>query len=121
MPCSLAITDTYLPSLVEAREPTLLSNANALFLLMWTYRERYPQRPFATEIKGYGAGPAADRETARRWLEKTKSDAIVLIDVAADSTYFARTPEDRDYEPLREVLAESTRFALPRRGRRRKR
>jgi hypothetical protein len=108
---SLAMTDTYLPSLADAREPMILSNANALFLLQWTYRERYPHRPFATEIKGYDRDPAANRETARRWLEKTKSDAIVLIDVAVDSRYFARTPEDRDYGVLQQCLAESTRFA----------
>src|SRR5262249_38256869 len=100
------------PSLADAREPTLLSNANALFLLQWTYRERYPHRPFATEIRGYSSDPVANRETARRWLEKTKPDAVVLIDVAAGSPYFAREPEDRDYEPLRACLAESTRFAV---------
>jgi hypothetical protein len=112
LPCGLTIADGFLPSLADVRQPTLLSNSNAVFFLSWTYRERYPHRPFATEIRNYGVDPTADRDLVRDWLTKTRSDAIVLIDIAADSPCYAGSPENRDYDVLRACLAETTTFAI---------
>jgi hypothetical protein len=109
-PSILALTDTYLDELADAREPTLLSNVHAAFLLSWTYQERYPLRPFATEIKGYSADPEANRDAARRWLESTRSDALVLLEIPPRSPYNASSPENRDYGPLRQCLKEQTIF-----------
>ena len=111
-PSILAISDAYLPSLADVREPTIVSNSHAMFFVSWTFLERYPHHPYGTEIRGYGLDPARNREAVRTWLAKTRSDAIVLIDIAKESPYFNVSPENRDYAELRKGLAESPTFAV---------
>jgi hypothetical protein len=110
MPSPLRITDTYLPALAEAKYPTILSNVSTRFLWTWTFIERHHHQNFAAEIKNFKAYEN-DPEQAKRWLETTRSDALVLIDVRPGTTYDWKTDEYVDLSAFKQALTEQTAWA----------
>jgi hypothetical protein len=109
----LRITETYLPALADAENPTILSNVSARFLLAWTYMEEYKRLRFAPELKTFRAYES-DPEPAQRWLETTRSDALVLIDIRPGSAFDTPTPENVDLATFHKVLAGQSVWVLDR-------
>src|ERR1019366_8723576 len=48
-PSPLLITQTYLPALADAKNPTILSNVSTRFLWTWTFIEQHNHQNFAAE------------------------------------------------------------------------
>lgn len=113
-PSILRITDTYLPALADSRNPTIVSNVSARFQWCWTYIERYHRHDVAGEVKNFKAFDG-DPAPARKWLETTDADALVLVDVAPGSRFDNRTDEYVDLSAFHQALAEQTRWVQTRR------
>jgi hypothetical protein len=106
-PSPLRITDTYLPALADAKNPTIISNVSTRFLWTWTFIERHHHQNMTAEIKNFKAF-AGNPEPAKRWLETTHSDALLLIDIAPGSTFDWKTDEYVDLAAFQQALAEQT-------------
>ena len=114
LPSPLRITDTYLGSLADAKSPTILSNVSTRFLLTWTFIERHRHQHFASEIKNFQSFES-DPDRIGRWLESTRSDALVLIDIRPGTTYDWKTDENVDLATLEMVLAGQKAWVVDRR------
>lgn len=117
-PSPLRITDTYLPALADARNPTIISNVSTRFLWTWTFIEQHHHHNVAAEIKNFKAfedNPAQ----VKQWLDSTRSDALVLIDIRPGTTYDWKTNEYVDLSAFKQTLAaqavwvEAHRWELP--------
>lgn len=113
-PSTLAITQTYLPALADAKEPTIVSNVSTRFLWTWTFIERYGHQKVAAEIKNFKTFEN-NPDVAKRWLESTRSDALVLIDIRPFSTYDWKTKEYVDLAAFHQALAEQSAWTLAQR------
>jgi hypothetical protein len=114
LPSPLRITDTYLPALADARNPTILSNVSTRFLWTWTFIEHHHHQNFAAEIKNFKSfedNPAH----VKNWLDTTHSDALVLIDIRPYSTYDWKTDEYVDLTTFKQVLAGQTTWVFAQR------
>ena len=110
----LRITETYLPALSDAENPTILSNVSTRFLWTWTFIEQHHHQNMAAEIKNFKSfegNPAA----ATHWLETTRSDALVLIDIRPGTIYDWKTDEYVDLAAFHEALAGQSVWTLGRR------
>jgi hypothetical protein len=110
-PSPLRITDTYLPALADAKNPTILSDVSARFLWTWTFIEAHRHHNFAAELKNFKSYEG-NPEQVKRWLESTRSDALVLIDIRPGSTFDWRTDEYVDLAAFHQALAEQTAWHL---------
>ena len=110
-PSPLRITDTYLPALADAKNPTILSNVSTRFLWTWTFIEQHHHQNMAAEIKNFKSYEG-NPEQAKRWLETTRSDALVLIDIRPFSTYDWKTDEYVDLTAFKQALAEQNTWLL---------
>jgi hypothetical protein len=106
-PSPLAITDTYLPALKGAGNPTILSNVSTRFLWTWTFIEAHHHQNMAAEIKNFKTFEG-NPEPARRWLETTRSDALVLIDIRPGTMYDCMTDEYVELAAFHQALAGQT-------------
>jgi hypothetical protein len=113
-PSPLRITDTFLPALADAKNPTILSNVSTRFLWTWTFIEEHHHQNMAAEIKNFKSFDG-NPEPARRWLETTRSDALVLIDIRRFTTYDWKTDEYVDLAAFHQALAEQTVWVQSRR------
>jgi len=106
-PSPLCITDTYLQAIKDAKNPTILSNVSTRFLWTWTFIEEHRHQNMAAEIKNFRSFDG-NPEPARRWLETTRSDALVLIDIRPRSTYDCPTDEYVELAAFHQALAEQS-------------
>ncbi|MBI1829868.1 MAG: glycosyltransferase family 39 protein [Planctomycetes bacterium] len=106
-PSPLRITDTYLPALADARNPTILSNVSTRFLWTWTFIEHHRHQNFAAELKNFRTFEN-NPDQAKRWLETTRSDALVLIDIKRFSTFDWKTDEYVELAAFHQALARQT-------------
>jgi hypothetical protein len=104
MPSPLRITDTYVPSLADAKYPTIISNVSTRFLWTWTFIEHHHHQNFAAEIKNFRSYEN-NPDQVKRWLDTTRSDALVLIDIHPGTTYDWKTDEYVDLSAFNQVLA----------------
>jgi hypothetical protein len=117
-PSPLRITDTYLPALADAKNPTILGNVSTRFLWTWTFIEYHHHQNMAAELKNFKTY-AGSPEPAKHWLATTRSEALVLIDVHPGTTYDWKTDEYVDLTAFRQALAEqaawvqSARWEMP--------
>jgi hypothetical protein len=114
LPSPLRITEIYLPALADARQPTIVSNVSARFLWTWTFIEHHHHQNMAAEIKNFKAFDGHP-EAAKAWLESTRSEALVLIDVAPGSPFDLRTDEYVDLAAFHQALAAQTAWQQTRR------
>ncbi|MBI2804361.1 MAG: glycosyltransferase family 39 protein [Planctomycetes bacterium] len=114
LPSPLRITDTYVADLADAKNPTIVSNVSTRFLWTWTFIEHHRHQNMAAEIKHF-ARFGGDPEPARNWLATTRSDALVLIDIAPGSTFDWKTKEYVDLTAFHQALAEQSTWTLARR------
>jgi Dolichyl-phosphate-mannose-protein mannosyltransferase len=114
LPSPLRITDTYLPALADARNPTILSNVSARFLWTWTFIEHHHHQNFAGEVKNFKSYEN-NPEKAKHWLDTTRSDALVLIDIRPGTMYDWKTDEYVDLSAFKQSLAEQTVWVLSQR------
>lgn len=112
-PSPLCITDTFLPALDRCKNPTILSNVSTRFLWTWTFIEEHNHQNMAAEIKNFKSFEG-NPEAARHWLETTRSDALVLIDIRRYSTYDWKTDEYVDLAAFHEALAGQSAWVLGR-------
>jgi hypothetical protein len=103
----LRITDTYLPSLADASQPTIVSNVSARYLWTWTFIEQHHHHRMAAEIKHFKSFEH-DPEPAKRWLESTRSDVLVLIDIHPGTVFDSRSDEYVDLAAFHQALAAQT-------------
>jgi len=113
-PSPLAITDTYLPALSDVCLPTIVSNVSTRFLWTWTFIEHHRHQNFAAEIKNFRSFEGSP-DQVQRWLETTKSDALVLIDIRPQSTFDWKTDEYVELSAFHQTLARQTAWTLTRR------
>jgi hypothetical protein len=113
-PSPLRITDTYLPALADAKNPTILSNVSTRFLWTWTFIEHHRHQNMAAEIKNFKSFEG-NPDPARNWLNTTRSDALVLIDIRPGTTYDWKTDEYVDLSAFKQALAEQTTWVLSQR------
>jgi hypothetical protein len=114
MPSPLRITDTYLPALADAKYPTVVSNVSTRFLWTWTFIEHHRHQNMAAEIKNFGAFEGNPAH-AKRWLETTRSDTLVLIDIQPNTTYDWKTKEYVNLAAFHQALREQGAWTLARR------
>ena len=108
-PSPLRITDTYLPALADAKDPTILSNVSTRFLWTWTFIEYHRHQNFAAEIKNFKSYENNPQQV-KRWLDTTRSDTLVLIDIHPGSTFDWPTDEYVNLSAFKQVLAEQSAF-----------
>ena len=108
-PSPLRITDTYVSALADAEYPTILSNISTRFLWSWTYIEHYRHQNFAAEIKNFKSYENNPQQV-KRWLDTTRSDALVIIDVRPGSTFDMPTDEYVDLAAFKQALSEQSVF-----------
>ena len=106
-PSPLRITDTYLPALARFENPTIVSNVPTRFLWTWTFIEAHHHQKMAAEIKNFKTFEG-NPDAARRWLESTRCDGLLLIDIHPGSVYDLRTGEYVDLAAFHQALAEQT-------------
>jgi hypothetical protein len=106
-PSPLRITDTYLSALAPFKNPTVLSNVSTRFLWTWTFIEEHHHQNMAAEIKNFRSFEG-NPTMANRWLETTRSDALVLIDIRPLTTYDCKTDEYVELAAFHEALAGQT-------------
>lgn len=116
MPSPLRITDTYLPALADARQPTILSNVSTRFLWTWTFIERHRHQNMAAELKNFRSYED-NPEQVQRWLETTASDVLVLIDVDPGTTFDWKTDEYVDLTAFKQTLGAQTMWVQEQRWR----
>lgn len=104
LPSPLRITDTYLPALADTRRPTIVSNVSTRFLWRWTFIEHHRHHNMDAEIKNFKLFEN-NPDQAKQWLESTRSDALVLIDIQPYTTYDWKTKEYVDLATFHQVLA----------------
>jgi hypothetical protein len=114
LPSPLCITDTYLPHLADARQPTIVSNVSTRFLWTWSFIEHHRHQSMAAEIKNFKAFEN-DPEPAKNWLATTRSDALVLIDIRPQSTFDWKTKEYVDLTAFKQALAEQSVWSIAQR------
>jgi hypothetical protein len=107
LPSPLRITETYLPALSEAHNPTILSNVSTRFLWTWTFIEQHRHQNMAAELKNFRSYEN-NPDQIKHWLATTRSDVLVLIDVAPNTTYDWKTVEYVDLSAFKQVLAEQS-------------
>lgn len=113
-PSPLRITDTYLPALADAENPTIVSNVSTRFLWTWTFIEHHRHHNVAAEIKNFQSFKD-NPDAAKRWLETTKSDALVLIDIQPKSVYDWPTKEYVPLAAFHQALTEQSVWTLSQR------
>jgi hypothetical protein len=112
----LDLTDVYLPSIEASRRTAILSTMPIKFFTEWTCLERYQRRvAVETDVKDLERSPGAGPQAFNRWLETTSADTIVFIDIPRGSPLFEDVPVCATYEPLRDWLANQTKFPVVRR------
>ncbi len=107
-PSILTLSETYLPALTNARRPTLVCNIHSPFFLSWTFQETFHHQRFATAIKGYTSNQP-DLVALEAWSKTTRSDALVLIEVAKESPHYADTTDLLDTGRVRRFFQEHDR------------
>ena len=80
-PSPLLITDTYLPALADARNPTILSNVSTRFLWTWTFIEEHHHHNMAADIKNF-TGPDWEK------VKPLPDDAKWLVGPEASVTHY---------------------------------
>lgn len=108
-PSPLRITELYLPELAEAKSPTILSNVSARFLWTWTFLEHHRHQNVASELKAFQSYEGKP-ERVRQWLETTKSDALVLIDIHPTSPFSIVNNEYVRLDAFHHALAQQTQW-----------
>lgn len=107
----VSITQAYLPSLADANHSTILSNVPARFLFAWTFIEAHRHARFAVDIRQFKEEYERDPARLREWLERTPSDALVLVEVLPHSPYIAEmSAESKDLTTLKQVLRQQSAF-----------
>lgn len=106
-PSPLRITETYLPALADAKNPTIVSNISARFLWTWTFIDHHRHQNMSAEIKNFKAFKD-NPDAARNWLNTTRSDALVLIDIHPKTTYDWVTIEYVPLDAFHEALGGQT-------------
>lgn len=109
---TLDLTDAYLPALVDSRRVGILASPPMTSLILWTFFERYPQRP-RTDLD---VGPTQallsnDQPRFQEWLLRTDCDTLVVVDVQPGTRFrgFDPWPTAASVLPL---LASQGRFVL---------
>lgn len=94
-PSALDVTDYYLPYLEQSHHSAFFATVPAKHLAQWTFLERYRDRK-RLEVFLRGFGPSANENQLRfqRWLETTRSDTIVFVEVPAGSRFYFNSGED---------------------------
>jgi hypothetical protein len=114
LPSPLRITDMYLPALADARQPTILSNVSARFLWTWTFIDHHRHHNVSAEIKNFKSFES-NPDQAKHWLDTTRSDALVLIDIRPGTRYDWKTNEYVDLSAFRHALEEQSVWMLAQR------
>ncbi len=107
---TLPVVEAYLPLLREADNPALLSNMPIRDLQAWSYQEAFGRQRFSVDIRKLGPDTSTHRSVLENWFKTAPHDAVVLVDIEADSPFFTRTIENRDMTVLRTMMAEQTNF-----------
>jgi hypothetical protein len=117
-PSTLDLTDSYLPELTGARHVAVLSNMPLKHLARWTLMQQAGRNlEIETELKARPTqSPKEGQQRIEAWLQATRSEAIVLVDISPGGHFWEKTPLPcPDYDPLVKVLAGRADFPLVRR------
>jgi hypothetical protein len=77
--------------------------------LEWRYREKRPREPLPElRVRRFADDPEANRAAFNKWLESTKAESVVLLDISERSPFYF--PEVLAYRQFRRLLAEQSRF-----------
>jgi hypothetical protein len=111
-PSVLGVTDAYLPAIDECSHPAIFANLPIKFLTGWTLLERRGKHvEIVSELRNFGASPAADLRTFDAWLNSTSCDAIVLVELPPGSTFYEVVPFP-DYGVVRQRMIAEPHFSL---------
>lgn len=115
--CStLALTDPYLPDLDGSERTAILSSMPLKFLTQWTYLERYRCHDrVETLLRGYGTTAEEHQRSFANWLETTKCDTLVYINIPPGSVFHTEEGVNEGHEGLLKLLEGQTTFQLVRR------
>jgi hypothetical protein len=101
----LTLHKTYLPSLAESRDCTIVCNVPVWFSTDWTMLEHYGRRiRWSNHINDYARGNESDQAVLTNWHAESKSDTVVVIDIAKTSPFYEPTGDTLDLGPLRRFL-----------------
>jgi hypothetical protein len=107
---TLDVSDAYLPHLEGTQRTLLVSNIDARFYLRWTFLERYRGlKRVLLVLPPLGDDAEANRETFRRWLERSGCDSVVLVQVE-DGSPFGGLGDTKGADKLPQLLAEAPGF-----------
>jgi hypothetical protein len=111
----LTLTDSYLPYLADLQRAVILCNNVAMKqLFQWTYLERYGNlHGVEVDIKGYGDDYVENSQAFSRWLQTTRCDTLVYIDVPERSTFFVQDAH-HPYQHVEGFLGTQSVFSLSR-------
>jgi hypothetical protein len=106
-PCTLDLTDAYLPALKGMPHVAILSNMPLKHLARWTLTQQAGRElAVETEVKGQAAAPGQNRQALESWLNSTRSEAVVCIDIPPATAFWEESPLPcPDYRPLEQLLA----------------
>ncbi len=111
-----------LPQLDGSRQVVMLSNVPLKFLSAWTFLQRAGvQGRLETDLRGFGPDPDGNRPVFERWLQTTRCDALVFIDLPPGSPFaecdlfpgYKRVPE---WMQEQKVFREVRRWTFPQYG-----
>jgi hypothetical protein len=104
--CVLPLAEDLLPQLDGSRRVAILSQHGLRFFMSWTYQERCRQ---TERVIGEAYQLPAEPAELGPWAERMQCDAVVWIDVAADSPLCFPSGDARD-DRVPELLARQTNF-----------
>ncbi len=95
-PMVLDLMRPVLAELDDSRQVVILSNNPLKFMAGWTYLQHSGRHGrLETDLRGFGPDPDQNRPAFERWLQTTRCDAVVFIDLPPDTS-----PEQCDLFPL---------------------
>jgi hypothetical protein len=104
-PCTLQVSDAYLPHLEGARRVAIFSPAPNKFFLQWTYQDVYHR----TEAVIVDPDRLPSAAQLAEWADREQCDAVVWVDIPRGSTFF-ESPEVTEARRVPTVMAEQSVF-----------
>ena len=107
------VTDAYLPYLDDSRQPAVLSNMPVKFVATWSYLERFRRADtLKIDLREADNYAPATEEGFRSWIEITKCDTIVYIDVKPDGRFYEPAPPSESNAVVGQLLPTQSVFRL---------
>ena len=111
---ALDLSDYYLPRVGCYEHLSIFATVPIYFFASWSYLQRYPTRrsSLAVGLKNFGSSEALNQMRFVEWLERTRSEAIVLIDIPPGSFfYYAHWPGEEQHQQYRELVESQKLFS----------